>query len=192
MSEAMMKGTTVQPHVDWIRARYGEETWQAVLVALPESHRAQFSPVFAATMYPVSAVSEMCEALVAVRLGSNRGVIEAAFRDMGRSIAEASLTGVYSLFVRMATPAKILGRFPRMIGTMIEGASAECVLGADGHSAVVRVRGLGDLAYAGPRFCGWAEGALTRAGASNIQAAEASWAAGAVKSPELVVDVRWS
>jgi len=185
-----LKGTAVQPNFDWVRKTYGEETWSAILERLTPEQRQQVAVINGGAAYDLKLVSAVLEALAELRMHGDHDAADEAFREMGAHIAKVSLTGLYSLFVRVATPEAIMKRIPTVVNTMFDGASAEMHSGGDGRSAQLVMRGLGDLAYAGPRLCGWAETALAMCGA-NATVTERGWMLGRVKSDELIFDARW-
>jgi hypothetical protein len=189
---ARLKGTAVQPSVDYIRTTYGDAIWTQVLDALPPDARAEVSFVQSAKSYPVSLLGELLSALVQVEFAGNRSAAEQGLREMGRHTAAQMLSGIYALFVRMSSPEKTLERIAQVVQTLYEGATTELEHTPGEKAGVVHIRGLGEFAYASPRLCGWAERALEQAGASSARVVERSWKAGKNASDELVFEASWS
>ena len=188
---ATLKGASVQSNFDWIRTTYGDEVWEQVLGRLTDEHRRTIGMINGGASYDLTFVSAVLEALADIKFAGDMGAADRAFRSMGARAAESGLTGVYSLFLRVAKPEALLKRIPTVIGTMFGGVTAEIAEGADGHSATITMRGLGDLAYAAPRLCGWGQKALEMCGARDATLTERNWAAGRIRADELVFDVRW-
>jgi len=189
---ARLKGTALQPSIDYLKATYGAQVWAAVLDRLSEEQRTELSFVQGANLYPVSLPGAMLSALVAVEFAGDRAGANAALRDMGRHAADEQLSGIYSLFVRFTSPEKALARIAQVVTTLYDGATAELEYTHGETRGSVHIRGLGDFPYAAPRLCGWAERALERSGAETVRVVERNWEAGAVASDDLVFDVLWS
>lgn len=188
---ATLKGASVQANFDWARTTYGDAVWADVLARLTEDQRRDIAMINNGASYDITLISAVLETLADIKFAGDMRAADRAFRSMGAHIAETSLTGLYSLFLRVAKPEALLKRIPTVIGTMYGGVTADIAEGADGHSATITMRGLGDLAYAAPRLCGWGEKALQMCGAKNATLTERNWAAGRTRSDELVFDARW-
>ena len=185
-----LKGTAVKPNFDWVKQTYGEAVWTQILDRLPHEARAEVEFVQGARSYDLKVVSAVLETLVELQFPNNLGEADRAFRAMGAFIARDSLTGVYSLFIRIARPEAILKRIPTVISTMFDGVTGEMFVEDGPRRARVVMRGLEDLAYAGPRLCGWAEQALSMCGATAT-VTERNWQAGIIRSDELIYDASW-
>ena len=192
MGESTLKGTAVKPNIDWMKKTYGETVWDQIEGRLSEEQRSQLKFISGATMYPTSLLSSVNEAFVDVACRGDRQIAGEAFRKMGHYIADDNLGGVYSLFVRFASPDKVLSRLPNIVSTMYSGVTARYEADADGRGATVQIFGLGGLTYAGPRLAGWAESALEKVGARDVRVRERSWDAGAIASDEITLVLRWS
>ncbi len=189
---ARMKGTTLQPNIDWIEKTYGAGTWAGLLGDLPESERTQLQNVQSANWYSMASVGTAIRTLVATRIGSDRGQIEQAFRSMGAYIAEDSLSGIYSIFVRIASPERVLGRLPNVVKAVYEGVDITVDIAEDRKFATARMTGMGELPYAGPRLCGWGQRAMEKAGAKGVRVVERSWQAGKDSSDDITLEITWS
>ncbi len=186
-----LKGTAVKPNLEWMQKTYGESVWQQILDRLTPEQREQIAFVSGTQSYPVSLLSSVNSAFVEVACHGDRRAAGEAFRALGRYVAEDNLSGIYSLFVRFASPDKVLGKIPSIVSTMYTGVTADYTQSPDGRGALVHIRGLGELTYAGPRLCGWAEAALEKVGARNIRVAEKSWDQGLIASDELTLVLGW-
>ena len=189
---ARIKGTALQPSIDYVRTTFGDDVWAAILDRLTEDQRRDLSFVQGANLYPVSLPGAMLSALVAIEFAGDRSAAEAALRKMGRHAADEQLSGIYSLFVRFGAPDKALARITQVVRTLYDGAEADLAHAPGETTAVVRIRGLRDFAFAAPRLCGWAERALERSGAKSARAVERSWESGLVASDDLTFDVTWT
>ena len=186
-----IKGTAVKPNLEWMRQTYGEAVWDEILARLTDEERSQVAFISGANSYPVTLLSAVNTAFVDVVCHGNRTAAGEAFRKLGRHIAEDNLSGIYSIFIRFASPEKVLGKIPSIVSTMYTGVTADHEDSPDGHGSIVHIRGLGELTYAGPRLCGWAEAALEKVGARGVRVAEKSWDAGLIASDELTLVLSW-
>lgn len=189
---ARIKGTVLQPSVDYVRTTYGDAVWAAILNRLSEAQQRELSFVQGANLYPVSLPGAMLSAFVAVEFGGSKHSADDALRQMGRHAADEQLSGIYSLFVRFSSPDKTLARITQIVRTLYDGAEAEFVYAPGASTRTVHLRGLGEFTYAAPRLCGWAERALERAGANTAHAVERSWESGLIASDDLVFDMPWT
>jgi len=188
---ARIKGTALQPSIDYIRSVYGTATWDRVLDRLSEEQRHELSRVQGTTPYPLTLPGAMFTALVAAEYGGDVRRADAELRKMGRHAAQEQLSGIYSLFVRFSSPEKSLGRISQVIVALYPGGETELIHKAGETHGTVHIRGLGEFAYAAPRLCGWAEYALERSGAKSARAVERAWQAGQIASSDLIFDVTW-
>jgi hypothetical protein len=175
VANSTLKGTAVLPNLAWIKSTYGESVWEQILARLTDEEREQVRFISGAGTYPVTLLSAVNGAFVDIACRGDRNSAGTAFRKMGHHIAEDNLGGIYSLFVRFASPEKVLGKIPSIVSTMYTGVTADHQESADGHGSTVHIRGLGELTYAGPRLCGWAEAALEKVGAKDVRVSERSW-----------------
>ena len=189
---ARLKGTALQPSIDYIKATYGDDVWVAILDRLSEEQRGELVFVQGANLYPVALPGAMLSALVAIEFAGSMASADAALRKMGRHAADEQLSGVYSLFVRFTSPEKALARIAQVVNTLYNGAEAELEHAPGSTTGSVHIRGLGEFPYAAPRLCGWAERALERSGAQQARVVERAWESGKVASDDLVFEVTWS
>ncbi|HEY5540408.1 MAG TPA: hypothetical protein VIL41_03025 [Coriobacteriia bacterium] len=189
---ARLKGTALEPSIDYIKTTYGEQVWAAVLDRLSDEQRNDLAFVQGANLYPVALPGAMISALVAIEFAGDRASADEALRKMGRHAADRQLSGIYSLFVRFSSPDKALARIEQVVTTLYDGATAELDYVAGETRGTVRIHGLGEFPYAAPRVCGWAERALERSGAKTAHVVERGWDAGRNASDDLVFDVVWT
>lgn len=193
MAATMVLGTALKPNIDWMRQDCGEDGWTRVLDQLGPEDRKSIELLNGAMKYPASLFDALNRAYAGIRYpGDTRGAGE-AFKRMGRHTAEEHLSGIYSVFLRLASPEGTLTRVPSLLGRLYEGVGGEAeVLSAPGGPrGIMRVTGLGDVAFTGPRLIGWAEGALAKTGAKNARVVERSWEAGRLSADPLVFELYW-
>ena len=189
---ARIRGTALQPSIDYVRVTYGDAVWAAVLDRLSEDQRRDLAFVQGANLYPVALPGAMLSALVAIEFGGSKHSTDAALRLMGRHAADEQLSGINSLFVRFSSPDRALARIVQAVRTLYDGAEAELEYTPGAMTGTVHVRGLGEFTYAAPRLCGWAERALERSGAKTASVIERAWESGRIASEDLIFDVTWT
>lgn len=190
-----MKGSGFKPNLDWIRRTYGEEVWTAILSRLQPDERRQIELANAALSYPADLVDRVMTAFADVRFPNDRAAAGEAFRAMGRAAAAEGLTGIFSVFLKVASPEATFKRAAGLIAniyTGVEGVAEVRDEGGGRKLGILTVRGLGEVAFASPRLCGFAEGAFARLKIHDLKVRERSWDAGAIRSDELVFEVRWA
>lgn len=194
MSNVTIKGSGLKPNFDWIRQTYGDDAWSRVLESLSAEERAQAASLSPALMYPAALLDHVCVALVAQRFPGDRDGAARAFHEMGIHTAEVELTGIYSAFLKLTSPEKTFKRSASLLATLYTGVDAEAQVVDEGGGRKVgtlHVRGLGEVAYASPRLAGFAEYAFGKLRVKDLRVSERSWAAGGIRSDELVFDVSW-
>lgn len=195
MPTVTMKGSGFKPNLDWIRRTYGEEVWNGVLARLNPEERRQVELVNAALSYPSDLVDHVMASFAEVRFPNNRLGAGEAFRAMGRAAAEEGLSGIFSVFLKIASPEMTFKRAVGLISNIYSGVEADADVRDEGNGrklGILVVHGLGEVSYASPRLCGYAEGAFSRLKVRDLSVRERTWDAGAVRSDELVFEVRWT
>lgn len=190
--EATVKAAVAKAGHDYMRTAYGEVVWDAVLEMLIPSDSALVRTIESSPNLPVAVDGHVFEALVHVRFGDDRRVVETELRRGGASQADAMLDGLFSIFARFVSPQQAFGRAGSIITSVYSDAvssSTDTVPGENGGA--IHIIGLGDSSFVSPWQCGWIERAVERFGGRNPRVTERSWEAGRNASHELVYDVRW-
>lgn len=189
-----MKGSGLKPNLDWIRSTYGDSVWAAVVDRLDAEERQQIEMLNAAVSYPVSLLDHVVRAFAEVRFpGDSRGAGEACIA-MGKAAAEAGLSGIFSVFLKVSSPEATFKRAVNLLSTLYSGVTAEADVTTQGDGSklgVLTVNGLGEIAYAGPRLIGFAEATFARLRVRDVSVRERGWEQGRITADPLVFEVRW-
>jgi hypothetical protein len=187
-----IKGTAMVPIVEWAKTTYGDAVWSQILEGLNAEDRREIQFVQGINQYPVALAGTLVSRIVDVVCDGDLGRADSELRKMGRYSANQQLSGIYSLFVRFASPEQALARIATVVSTLYIGASATLEHERGTTAGTVYIEGLEEFAYAAPRLCGWAERALEMAGATSPRVTERAWSSGKIATPELVFDVAWN
>jgi hypothetical protein len=185
------KGGAIKPDFDYMRSRWGEDTWQRVVASLPEADKVAIEDTYRGAAFPFGSDTRLCEAYREQVFAGSTATAGAAFREVGRHAAEQMLEGAFSVFARFVTMEQALLRSGSIIASAYTGVTAEASVTPGGKSGTVIMRGFDGLAYSSPRIAGWMEGAMPRFGAKNPSVRERTWEAGAIDANELVFDLTW-
>lgn len=194
MSDVTIKGAGLKPNFDWIRQTYGEDAWREIIESLDPQDRSRIEIVSPTLMYPISVFDHVCVAFADRHYLGDRSGAASAFRRMGEFAAQAELSGIYSAFLKIGSPEMTFKRAANLLATLYTGVSADASVTDEGDGkrwGVLTVRGLGEVAYASPRLVGFAEYTFSKLRVKDLRVSERSWDAGALRSDELIFDVRW-
>jgi hypothetical protein len=116
-----VKGIAVRSIKEFVEKLYHHE-YRNWLQALPEESRKIFSsPIDVSQWYPVQHASIEPTKLIG-KMFFNGSSSQAAY-ESGRFSAQMALTGIYKVFVMIATPAFIIGRASRIMTSYYQPAS---------------------------------------------------------------------
>ncbi len=100
-----VKGAVILARRAFVREEFGDEAWQQVLTALPESERQQLDGfILTATWYPFS-LNERLDAAIVEQLG---GGDKAIFESIGAWSAKKNLAGPHRTFLTPGDPARFM------------------------------------------------------------------------------------
>jgi uncharacterized protein (TIGR02265 family) len=104
-----VKGNIIRSRIGFVKERFGDEAWQRVLAALPESDRQQLASLaMSVAWYDFELGDRLDKAIVAVVGGGNTRI----FEEMGRASARENLNGVHSSFLEPRDPQKFMAKAP--------------------------------------------------------------------------------
>jgi hypothetical protein len=167
---ARVKGTAVLSSLRYVRERFGEESLERVLAALPTGDALLRGGLLASSWYPMPALLRFMQEAER-QLGAQEPNL---VLNMGRASCDYGVTGVYKVFFKVGSPEFIIGRAARVFSSYYDTGKIEVVASRDGHAAV-EVSGLEGSA---PQFCeriyGWMQRTLELAGARNLRSSHPS------------------
>ncbi len=152
-----IKGTAVKSIQDFVKknfpAQYKE--WENTLPA--DSKKIFCDAILATDWYPLQAGGVAPTRHVARFYGNNT---KKAAWEMGRYSAELALTGIYKVFIKVATPAFIIDRASKIIETYYRPAELK-VVERPAKGVVLHILNFPGLdSVIEYRICGWIERAL--------------------------------
>lgn len=104
-----VKGNIIKSRIAFVKERFGQEAWEKVRSALPESDREQLgSLAMSVAWYDFELGKRLDEAIVS-ELGHGNTRI---FQDMGRASARENLKGVHSSFLEPRDPQRFMAKAP--------------------------------------------------------------------------------
>ncbi len=103
-----VKGNIIRSRIAFVKERFGDEAWEKVLTALPETDRPQLRSVMGVGWFEFELGDRLDKAIVAVVGGGNTRV----FEEMGRASARENLGGPHSSFLQPRDPLKFLAKTP--------------------------------------------------------------------------------
>ena len=185
------RGVELKPNLEWIQRTYGREVWTEVLDRLAVADQRRVELVNVTGRYPTSLEDEISRALVEVMFARDPRAAGQAFREMGRHAADDNLIGAPDV-LRDVSAEATLRWVMTLLTNVYEEATADLRTFGDTTGGVILIRSLGDVAYAGPRLCGWIERALERRGLSDVFVRERNWEEGRIQADPLEIVVAWS
>lgn len=109
MSTAI-KGASVSARIDFVKRRFGEDTWQKVLTHLhEEDQKALTGNIIVLSFYPLELNARLDEAIAKATDPNNPIRV---YRALGRASADANLTSVHKTFILGDNPHRVLKRYP--------------------------------------------------------------------------------
>lgn len=120
-----VKGTAVQTIPIFIKAKFGEQSFQKWLSSLsPDAQQVYSKDVLTASWYPVEEIlieptKKLCDMFY---FGKLDGAV-----DQGRYSAEHALKGIYKLFVKLGSPDFIAGKASTIFPTYYQPSAMETV-----------------------------------------------------------------
>lgn len=193
MADVTVKGSGIRPAVDWIRQKYGDQLWETMLDSFDAEDRATLSILNTGLTYPIALFDSVLVSFAHTALQDDRTLADRDFREMGAFAAGQGLTGLFSVFLKFGSPEGTFRRVGSLLPMVYSGIENEIDIGDVGDEvhAMLTIRGLGDLSYAGPRLCGFGEEGLKRSGLETVRIEEHSWTSGLIKADPLVFEARW-
>ncbi len=194
MSDVTIKGSGIAPNIEWIKLRYGEAGWDTLCEHLDPEEVQQLNTLNPVMMYPISLLDHIMVALEQTQFPGDLVTADGVFREMGRHAASVGLSGIYSAFLKIASPVATFKRSGSMLEALYTNVTCETEVleqASSGVKARITIHGL-EVSYAAPRFAGFGEEAIERAGAKNLKIEEESWGAGIIKADPLVFHLTWN
>lgn len=100
-----IKGTGYKSDTQFVKSKYGEDVFQAILASLsPEDRKVISGPILAHEWYPADAIDRFRRAVVQ-HFGDTQMKVMV---DMGRFSADFGLSGIYRVFISLASPMTII------------------------------------------------------------------------------------
>jgi predicted hydrocarbon binding protein len=135
MAMPLAKGTAFMHDEEYVRQTYGPDAWTRVLAAMPPADVEVRSSVVAIGWYENALLIRTLLAIDEVLRDRDPNIIEA----LGRYAAEADLTRIHRVFLRMANPAFVVEKATELWGRFFD----------TGHWEVKRVERGADAALIG-------------------------------------------
>ncbi|MDW3193397.1 MAG: DUF2378 family protein [Cytophagales bacterium] len=105
-----IKGASVGARIDFVKQRFGEDTWQKVLSHLSEDDQKTLTGnIIVLSFYPLALNARLDEAIAKATDPNNPIRV---YRALGRASAEANLTSVHKTFILGDSPHRVLKRYP--------------------------------------------------------------------------------
>lgn len=109
MSTAI-KGASISARIEFIKQRFGEDTWQKVLSHLSEEDQNVLTGnIIVLSFYPLVLNARLDEAIAKATDPDNPIRV---YRTLGRASADANLTSVHKTFIMGDNPHRVLKRYP--------------------------------------------------------------------------------
>ena len=161
-----VKGTAVKTIPEFIRAKHPDklESW---LNSLPEKSRKYFiQGISASAWYPLKDAGIIPTKLLSETIYGN---IKEGSWNCGRYSADAALTGIYKIYVKMSSPGHIIDRASRIIQAYYQ-PSEVIATGYIGKNVQVHLIKFPEIdKVIEYRIAGWMERALELSGCKNVQ-----------------------
>jgi hypothetical protein len=161
-----VKGSAVRSVPEFVRVNY-RDRFDEWLDALSESSRGIMKELIipAISWYPIKPgiiepTQKICELFYD---NDERGAWEA-----GRFSAEAGLTGIYKMFVKLGSPKFIIGRAATIFESYYKPSKME-VVDLEDNKVVIHIQQFPELErLVELRICGWIEKALEVSGSQSV------------------------
>jgi hypothetical protein len=142
VSEVQIKGTALVSAQRYVRERFGDEAWLAVLLGLePEDRHRLEQGILVSAWYPFSLFIRLVRRLEA----DFGGQVPRLHREMGRAAAEYGLTTIHKLFFKVGSPQFIISRVANVWRTYNSSGDMTAPLCEHGH-AIVELAGFAEPA----------------------------------------------
>jgi len=180
------KGNWVAARHHYVMDRHGEAGVEQVASLLEERYRDGFlNPPLPFVWLPLDLLHHIDHAIFS---GPMRGDL-GQMREFGAFIAQRDLKALYRMFLKLGTPAFIIGRSRLIFAQYIKGGSLESTV--DGNAATLVLRNLVMPYY----MCehgipGWLQTAIELAGGRGVKVTQAKCAHRG--DPECVLQASWS
>ncbi len=188
MTEVMAKGANFLYSKTYIEEKYGKETWEQVLAALPPDTRKVWDQALLVSKeYPFEAFKEMMYALCRVL----KTVKDSELASIYEFIANQSLNRVYKIFFRLAHPSFAIKNYPGLWSMFFNAGKVEVPVAEKGH-AVVRFLLPGIFTdWLHPACLGYSKKAVEMAGGRSLTMQRMSHQKKAEDLWETVYELRW-
>lgn len=185
----MARGANFVFSVDFLKDRYGEETWNQVLDSLPPAAAEVWtSPLLVTGTYPFQAFKDMLDTL--------ERVVEVVPTEetarMYEHIADRSLTTIHKFFFRFADPAFVIKRYPILWQRFFLAGKVEVPVAEKGHAELVFELPEIFLDWLAPACRGYSKRAIELAGGSGLEIFERETQALGGGSHRITYELRWS
>jgi len=131
--EVLAKGVSFLYARTYIEAKYGRDTWERVIQALPPESREVWSYSLLVTKeYPFSAFKDMMSSLMGVLKTAKEAELAAIYEY----IADQSLSKMYKVFFRLAHPAFVIKNYPRLWSMFFNAGTVEVPIAEKGQATV--------------------------------------------------------
>jgi len=162
-----VKGTAVKSIQEFVQTQYSEK-YSEWLKAMPEASRNIMSkPVYVSDWYSVNDAA--IQPTIAIgKVIFNGDVIKAGW-ETGRFSSQSALSGIYKIFVKMATPQFIISRSGKILPSYYDPSDISVKETGPKHVVLNISRLPSNHEVLEARILGWIEMALEVTGCKNVK-----------------------
>jgi hypothetical protein len=161
----MIKGTMLMTTISFIEEEFGESAKEEWLESLDAETQHTFRYALATSWYPMELFWK--NGMVACQRFAPGRLVE-VMRKWGAHCANAQLTGIYRLLVRLGSPNMMLSSAPRMWGTFNSEGTISAPVNEKGRG-IVKLEGLPlREPLFGENTAGWVEEAIRLSGVKRV------------------------
>lgn len=162
-----VKGTAVKSIQEYVQTKHAAK-YDEWLCTMPDSARnIMAKPVFVSDWYPVKDAA--IEPTVAIGKVLYAGDAQKAGWETGRYSSETALSGIYKIFVKMATPQFIIGRAGKILPSYYDPSEIAVKETGPRHVVLNISRLPLNHEVLEARILGWIERALEITGCKNVK-----------------------
>ena len=187
MGEVMARGLNFVYAKEFIKKKYGDETFTRLLDRLPQEVKGIWEDAVLTDSYPFSAFKAMTAALSG-ELGAleNREIAK-----MYEYIADRSLNVLYKMFFRMTNPSFVISNYPKLWRRFFESGTVEVPLSEKGYARVRFLLPEIFLDWLPPACLGYSKKAVEMAGGKNLMIKLENKSLSSENVWDIVYQLRW-
>lgn len=162
-----IKGTAVKPTIDFVKDRFGDRYSDWIKNLPAESAKILSFPISSSAWYPINE-STIIPTKIMAQLFYNDPI--AAAREVGRYSAEKSLTGIYKVFIRVATPKFLISRTANIFSSYYKPSRVDYQV-VNENEAILKIYEFGKVEELMiHRIAGWIQKAFELTNRKNVRA----------------------